>query len=57
MMISPGAFFKFCEIFIFWDVRGVKAQKMAKDDQKNLSVAVDISGTICHMVVIYGALV
>ena len=30
---------------------------MVQDDKKNLSVAVDISGTICHMIVIYGALV
>ena len=27
---------------------------MAKDDKKNLSAAVDISGTIYHMIVIYG---
>ena len=57
MLISTGAFFQFCEIFIFWDVRGVKAQNMAIDDQNNLSVAVDISGTIYHMVVIYCTLV
>ena len=30
---------------------------MAQDDKKNLSDAVDISGTIYHMIVIYGALV
>ena len=57
MLISTGDFFQFCEIFIFWDVRGVKAQNMAIDDQNNLSVAVDISGTIYHMVVIYCTLV
>ena len=33
---------------------GVKGQKMTQDDKKNLSVAVDISGTIYHMIVIYG---
>ena len=27
---------------------------MAQDDKKNLSVAVDVSGTINHMIVIYG---
>ena len=32
----------------------VKRQKMAQDDKKNLSVAVDVSGTINHMIVIYG---
>ena len=30
--------------------------KMAQDDKKNLSAAVDISGTIYHMIVIYDAL-
>ena len=30
---------------------------MAQDDKKNLSAAVDISGTIYHMIVIYGTLV
>ena len=57
MTISPGVFFHFFDIFIFQDVRGVKGQKMAQDDKKNLSVAVDISGTIYHMIVIYGILV
>ena len=57
MMISPRAFLIFFEIFIFWAVRGVKGQKNAQDDKKNLSVAVDISGIIYHMIVIYGTLV
>ena len=47
----------FFEIFIFWVVRGLKEQKIAQDDKKNLFVAVDISGTIYHMFVIYGTLV
>ena len=50
------SFFQFFDIFIFWAVRGVKGQKMAQDD-KNLSVAVDISGNIYHMIVPYGTLV
>ena len=29
---------------------GVKGQKMAQDEEKILSVAVDISGTIYHMI-------
>ena len=33
-MLSPGAFFQLCQIFIFWAVRGVKGQNMAKDDKK-----------------------
>ena len=36
---------------------GIKEQKMAKDDHKNLFVAVDMSGTIYHMIVIYATLV
>ena len=56
-MIFPGVFFfQFCDIFNYLAVRGVKGQKMAKDDKKNLSVAVDISGTIYLMIVIYGTL-
>ena len=58
MMIYPGVFFflHFFEIFIFQAVRGVKGQKMALDDKKVLSGALHISGTIYHMIVIYGAL-
>ena len=49
-MISQGLFFN---IFIVQTVRGLKGQKMA---QKK-SIAVDISGTMYHMIVIYGRLV
>ena len=56
MMISPG-FFSFFEILSFWALREVKVQKMAQDDKKNLAVAVDISRTIYHIIVIYGTLV
>ena len=54
MMIYPGVFFflHFFEIFIFQAV----GQKMALDDKKVLSGALHISGTIYHMIVIYGAL-
>ena len=41
----------------FWAVRGVKGQKMTQDNKKNLSIVVDISGTIYHMIVVYGTLV
>ena len=63
MIISLGIFFfNFFDIFIFRAVRWVKDPKMAQDDKKNLylkkkKVAVDISGTIYHMIVIYGTLV
>ena len=33
--ISPGAFFYFFKILIFWVVRMVKGQKMAQNDKKN----------------------
>ena len=56
MMISPGFFLQFFEIFIFWAVSSVKGQKMAQDDKKILSVALHVSGTMYHMVVIYGTL-
>ena len=49
-------FFQFFEIFIFWAVSRVKGQKMAQDDKKILSVALHVSRTIYHMVVIYGTL-
>ena len=49
-------YFHFFDIFIFWAVRGVKGQEIAKNDKKNLSVAVKISGTIYQMIVIYGTL-
>ena len=42
------------DIFIIWAVRGVKGQKMAQDDKKILSVALHISGTTHHMILIYG---
>ena len=57
MMISPGFFLQFFEIFIFWAVSRVKGQKMAQDDKKILSVALHISKTIYDMIVIYGTLV
>ena len=34
MIIFPGCFFFFFEIFIFWVVRGVKVQKMVQNDKK-----------------------
>ena len=59
-MISLGCFLHFLDVFIFlgkkWQ-KMAKGQKMAQDDKKYISVAVDISGTIRHMVVIYGTLV
>ena len=50
-MISPGVFFIFW-YFHFLAVKGAKGEKMAKDDKKNLFVAVDISGAIYQMIVI-----
>ena len=39
MMISPGAFFHFFKILIFWVVRRVKGQKNSPKRQKTLSFA------------------
>ena len=55
-MISPGLLF-FFDIWIFEAIREVKGQKMAPDDKKVLSVALRISGTIYHTIVIYNTLV
>ena len=49
-MISPG-FFSAFQNFDFWVVREVKGQKMAQND-KILSVVLDITGTIHNMIVI-----
>ena len=48
---SPGLFFIFFKIMIFWVVRRVKGQKMAQNN-KNLSVMPFILGTIHHMIFI-----
>ena len=53
MMISPGMFFHFSELFIFWAVIGVKGQKIAQDNKKILSSALHISGIVHHMIFIY----
>ena len=57
MMISASGFFIFRDVRGGGGGRGLKGQKMAQDDKKNLPVAVDIPGTIYHMIVIYGTLV
>ena len=48
MIIPPGFFFHFFKILIFQVVRGVKGQKIAH-------IILDISGTIHHMILIFGA--
>ena len=52
MMISPGVFFIFFKILIFWIVKGLKGQKRSK--MTKTSVTFNISGTIHHMIVICG---
>ena len=54
MIISSGVFFIFFKSLIFWVVRGEKGQKKAQNNKKNLSVIPYISGTIYHMIFIYG---
>ena len=58
-MISPGIFFQFFKILIFWIVReggggggGVKGKKQSKMTKN--SVMLHISGTVHQMVVIFG---
>ena len=58
MMISPGVFFIFCYFHFLGSQRGKRGpKKWPKMTKKHLSVAVDISGTIYHIIVICGALV
>ena len=56
-VISPGVFLNFLKIFIFGVVSGVEGHKMVQNDKNILSVALHISETIHHMIVIYGTLV
>ena len=64
MIISSGVFFHFFknlilhlfQIVIFGVNSGVKGQKMAQNDQK-LCVVFRISGSIHHMIVIFGTCV
>ena len=53
MIISPGILFIFSK-FWFFGLLGGKRVKNGPKWQKNLSVVLDISGTIHHMSVIYG---
>ena len=54
MIISPGVFFIFAK-FWFFGLLGCKRSKNGPKWQKILSVVLRISGTIHHMIVIYGA--
>ena len=53
LTISPGVFFN-AKILIFKFVKGLKGQKNGRKCQKFLSVALYVSGTIYHMILIYG---
>ena len=56
-IISPGIFFIFFNILIFGIIRGKGSGKREKNGpkwQKILSVSLSISGTIRHMIVIFG---
>ena len=57
-IISPGIFFIFFKILIFGIFKGEGGGKRAKNGpkwQKILSVSLCISGTVHHMIVIFGA--
>ena len=47
-------FFRFFKSLIFRVVSGVKGQNMVQIDKKIMSVVLGISGTVHHMIVIYG---
>ena len=53
-MTSPDAFLK-CSKFVFWVVRGRghKGQKMIQNDKKKI-ISLRISGTVSHMIVVFG---
>ena len=53
VIVSPSIFFDFFKILIFQVVSGLEGQKVAQND-KNVSIAPHISGTMHHMIVIYG---
>ena len=53
MIISLGVFL-FFQNFDFWVVRRVKGQKWSKMTKKTTSFGLYISGTIHHMILIYG---
>ena len=52
-MTAPDAFFIFSKFCFFQAVSGVKAQKMTQND-KILSVTLRISGTVPHVIVVFG---
>ena len=52
--ICPGSFFHYFKILIFIIIWGVRGQKMAQNDKKIIFVTSYISGTIKHMMFIYG---
>ena len=52
-----GGFFHSFKTLILWVVRGVKEQKMAQNEKKNLSVTLHMPGTMHQMIAIYGTLV
>ena len=52
-----GFFFHSFKTLILWVVRGVKEQKMAQNEKKNLSVTLHMPGTMHQMIAIYGTLV
>ena len=55
-IVSPGVFFQ-CQNFDFPGCQGAESAKNGPKWQKKLSITPYISGTICHMIFIYGALV
>ena len=57
VIICPGVFFHSFKTLILWVVSGEKGQKMAQNVKKIISVTLHMSGTIDHVIAIYGTLV
>ena len=56
MMISPGVFFFFFGILIFWAVRGIKGQKKVKNEKEQLHLSCAISQEQ-YSIMIFGTIV
>ena len=54
MMTYPVVFFIFKKILTLRVVRGKKGQKIAQNDKKILSFLLRTSGTVPHMIVVFG---
>ena len=54
-MVPPDVLFHFFNVFFGAGAGEEKGQKIDQNDKKILSISLCISGTIYHIIVIYGA--